>query len=361
MTTYNRSLEQANELIRKFLPSSQLKYGIIFTTLLPGWFVGAYLLSIKAPIPDVDTSTLILLTCVSLLFAVLVAFVTLTAFFPSLLYWHYSKSMTMLVNRRQSIFGIGSFDKRNFYIPTLICSPTLLTILSSAIFDVSDIAQIAVFFLFCVIFSIVGLLVLVSEKWSKNTRGLNSANYMSVFTSLFAIMVFSLIIIFTLFTILHAVLKDSFSVEDGSGYLSLAATFVIYTSVNLVFFAFRPLWNNLPIAMLMWIIPFVIAIPAKTGGFLLRSLGVGGGLPASIILKESSRKGDDALNQPIHGCLILTAGTQIVFSIAKSAAECQSKVERKNTTYNNLDDKIIVSKQNILLVGPFDSPFSNTK
>lgn len=174
-------------------------------------------------------------------------------------------------------------------------------------------------------------------------------------------MVFSLIIIITLFTILRAILKDSFSIEDAGGYLSLAITFVIYISVNIVFFAFKSLWNNLPIAMLVWTIPFVIAIPAKTGGFLLRSLGVGGGLPASIILKEPSRKGDDALNQPIHGCLIFTAGTQVVFSIVKTAIECQSKLERKNTTYNNLDDKIVISKQNILLVGPFDSPFSNTK
>lgn len=155
MTTHNKGLEQANEVVRRFLPSSQLKYSIIFTTLLPGWFVGAYLLSIKSPIPDVDTSTLILLTCVSLLFAVLVAFVTLTVFFPSMLYWHYSKSMTMLVNRRQSISGLGSFDKRNFYIPVLVCSPTLLTILSSSVFDVSEIAQIAVFFLYCFVFSVV--------------------------------------------------------------------------------------------------------------------------------------------------------------------------------------------------------------
>ena len=82
------------------------------------------------------------------------------------------------------------------------------------------------------------------------------------------------------------------------------------------------------LSALLLLIAFMALKPDNLGGVTLRLLGVGGGIPISVTLKDVRPSDSPVLT--VRGCLILETGSQFAIHETQNPADCHSSAVSAN-------------------------------
>jgi hypothetical protein len=316
--------EQASERTRPFSEITgrllTLLTGLTtFLTVVGTLFLFAYLQQIGAPLPPIDSSFAVLVLTLAIAGAGSLFVLVLFFLYPVVAVWD-DKS---LVDTHRTFFFSQPLKREHrleylrqyfrYFLPFLFGFTAFVVSGSLS----SSLLSVITFTAFAFLLGVLAGVYLCKRQNSSNEAvsrlpdkfTVVLANFLSFQAACFALFLFTLL------------LEKRFLMQKGSAWIAVMTCYLLVVLFHLLLkVAWFNIWDPrglvaLLAAGIMWL------GPGYLGGKALRFLGLGGGLPIDVTLKS------DALHQ-VHGCLVLSAGNQVIVMSEDADRSCSSASPR---------------------------------
>ncbi|MGA8598151.1 MAG: hypothetical protein WB676_25820 [Bryobacteraceae bacterium] len=284
-------------------------------------FLVSYLHSEGAPFPFIDPSLIVLLILITVVFAFLFAVVGFFLLLPAVLKQNPPKEARAALPglfTEGSGFGPHVRDYLRFFWPFLLSAAL------SAVFPF--VVQLPLLALIVLLLIVASPLIPLYFDRNREEVGLSSAS-MSII-SLFCLLVLCKLVLLML----------GVSLPNSTAYLWAVLLFVLVHFFLTFGTGWRPIVGT---AVLLLLLSAVWPGPAYDGALVLQSLGLGGGAPATILVKPIGTGSSQRAAEEVSGCLIIGVGSEILIRPACCRFECSlnaSGPPRPNPpTYKNVE------------------------
>ncbi len=334
-----RAAELAGDLTKLIAALSALSAGAGIVLLV------AYLRSEGAPFPFIDSSLIVFLTLIAVAFVFLFAVGAFLLLLPAFL-----KGIIPLISLEETraalpgLFAEGSGFKRfkRYFCDYLrVFAPFLLSALVIALFVLLDHLQHGKWLVVSLLISTLAGACIVrcfTQSWK-------------LFGESVQVSVFALLWLFALPQIVIAELGEPFPQAYLWRAILLVALVVLHFFLNL---GTARRWIGGLSAVVMLCIIFVYPGPASDARAVLRFLGLGGGTPATVLVKPMGTGSSQRAAEEVNGCLIIGVGSEILIRLACCREECSSSPSSPPATYRNVQR---FARSDVLRVSEFhDQP-----